>query len=179
MSTAAANELAWLDRAARGVARHWLLLLNSAIVAYAALPWIAPLLERAGFERLGRFIFRLYSTVCHQLPERSFFVGEHQVCYCHRCTALYSTVALIGLLYGLWRWQPPLSNRLLLLASIPILIDGLWHIANDLLPGWGLRASESGVGTLNFWLRLATGILFGAAAALWMYPRFAHELREI
>ncbi len=173
------HELAWLDRAARGVTRHWLLLLNTFAVLYAALPWISPLLQGAGFARLGRLIFALYGATCHQLPERSFFVGGYQVCYCHRCTALYSTIAAAGLIYGLARWRSPLPTHLLAWAALPILVDGLWHMADDALPGLGLRSTVNAVGSVNFWARIVTGVLFGAAAVWWLYPRLARELQHV
>lgn len=179
MSAATPGDLQWLDRVARGVVRYWLLLLNAAVITYATLPWLAPLLEGAGYTRLGHLIFRLYSAVCHQLPERSFFVGRYQVCYCHRCTAIYSTLALVGVAFGIIRWRWALSTRLLGWAAVPILIDGLWHIADDLAPGWGLRSAANGVDSVSFWARMLTGMLFAAAAGLWLYPRFAAELREL
>ena len=179
MSVVGPQHLAWLDRVARAVARHWLLLLNTFAVTYATLPWIAPLLQRAGFSRLGGFIFTVYSATCHQRPDRSFFIGGYQVCYCHRCTALYSSVAIVGLLYGLVRWRSPLSTRALWWASLPILVDGLWHMADDLLPGLGLRSTANGIGSVNFWARMLTGMLFGVAVVLWLYPRFARELDPV
>lgn len=179
MTEAAQNRLVWVDRFARAVGRHWLLLLNSAVVLYAALPWIGPLLQNAGFNRAGHFIFLLYDRVCHQLPERSFFVNGSQVCYCHRCTALYSTIACIGLLYGLLRWRSALSSRLLLLASVPMAVDVAWHVMDDVLPGLHLRSTANGVGSLNFTLRMVTGALFGAAAALWIYPRLRQGMAPV
>ena len=179
MTSAAPANLVWLDRAARAIVRHWLLLVNGAAVLYAALPWIGPLLQHLGFTRAGRFIFALYSTLCHQLPERSFFFGGYQVCYCHRCTALYTTIAVTGLLYAGLRWRAPLPTRLLLWAALPMLADGLWHVANDLSPGLGLRSAASGIGSLNFVVRMLTGILFGTAIVLWTYPRFNRELAHV
>jgi uncharacterized membrane protein len=181
MNTTTTNDYAWIDRAARSVARHWLFLFNSVAVLYAGLPWISPALREAGYERLGGLIFAIYrfGAFCHQLPERSFFVGRHQVCYCHRCTALYTTVAVTGLLYGLIRWRFPLSTRLLLLAAVPILIDGLTHLIADIAPGLGLRSMTDAVGSLNFWLRMATGTIFGAAAILWLYPRIDQQFADV
>ena len=179
MSLATPPDLAWVDRGARAVARHWLLFFNSLALLFAALPWIGPLLQGAGYDRTGRLLFFLYGSLCHQLPERSFFVGGHQVCYCHRCTALYTTVAMAGLLYGLIRWRVPLPTRALLWVTLPILIDGVWHIADDLLPGLGLRSTFNGVGSVNFWTRMVTGMLVGAAAVLWAYPRLNQELAHV
>ncbi len=179
MTGATTVQLERLDRFARWLGRHWLLVLNSFVVLYAALPWAAPLLQNAGYRRTGQFIFRLYDTLCHQLPERSFFVGGYQVCYCHRCTALYSTVAVVGVLYGLFRWKTPLPSRMLLAAIIPITIDVVWHIADDLLPGLHLRSAANGAGSVNFTLRMITGVLFGLAGSLWLYPRLRQQLAPI
>ncbi len=175
--TAPANRFErFVTHAAESVVRHWLLLMNIFIVAYASLPWLSPLLKQAGWQRSGDIIFRFYSMLCHQLPDRSFYVGQYQVCYCHRCTALYTSCAVFALLYGVLRWKLALPPHLLLVAAVPMLIDGLWHLANDLLPGWGIRSSFDGVGSPNFWLRMVTGGLLGVAAILWALPRFDNEL---
>jgi len=181
MSSVATGDYAWIDRAVRRVARHWLFLFNTFAVVYAILPWASPLLLRAGYQRLGAFIFAVYryGAFCHQLRERSFFVGQYQVCYCHRCTALYTAIAATGLIYGLGRRRFALSTRLLLWATAPILIDGLWHLADDLLPGLGLRAGSDAPGSLNFWARMVTGIIFGVAAVLWFYPRIDEQFEDV
>jgi uncharacterized membrane protein len=177
--TTASTQLAWIDRGVRAVIRHWLVFVNSMAILYAALPWIGPLLERAGYTRLGRLVFLLYTPLCHQLPERSFFISRYQVCYCHRCTALYSTIALTGLLYGALRWRFQIPNRVLGWAAIPILVDGLWHLADDYLPWIGLRGGVDGVGSLNFWVRMVTGLVFGVVAVLWLYPRIQETFAEV
>jgi uncharacterized membrane protein len=38
---------------------------------------------------LSEFLFALGSVICHQRPERSFFVDGHQLPVCARCTGLY------------------------------------------------------------------------------------------
>ena len=47
-------------------------------------------------------IFAAGGLVCHQRPERSFFVDGHQLPVCARCTGLYLSGALgiLGWLYG-------------------------------------------------------------------------------
>jgi uncharacterized membrane protein len=73
-------------------------------------------------------IFAMGGVICHQRPDRSFFVEGHQLPVCARCTGLYVSAA-IGLL-GWWamkiarRWQtwtidPRLAVRLLLIAAVP------------------------------------------------------------
>lgn len=41
---------------------------------WVALPWLAPVLMRLGFDEPARVIYAFYSLQCHQLPERSFFL---------------------------------------------------------------------------------------------------------
>ena len=38
------------------------------------LPWLAPVAMHAGWNALGNAIYLFYSFICHQLPERSFFL---------------------------------------------------------------------------------------------------------
>ena len=169
----------WIERWGGALLRRWPLLLSGALAIYAGLPWLGPLLRREGYERAGQMIFALYRSLCHQLPERSFFVGQYQVCYCQRCTALYTGLLIMSLIYSVGRWQRAISGRLLLLLTLPMVIDGTSHALNDLLPSLGLRSAESAVGSLNFWLRIVTGALFAVGIVLWAYPRLQRTLARI
>jgi uncharacterized membrane protein len=113
------------------------------------------------------------------LPERSFFVGQYQVCYCHRCTALYTTLLAMSVIFSIGRWQRAISTQLLLLLTLPMAIDGTWHLLDDLLPGLGLRSDISAVGSLNFWLRIITGTLFAIGVVLWAYPRLQRGIAQV
>jgi uncharacterized membrane protein len=167
-----------LDRSIRAMLRHWVWILNGLLLVYAGLPWLSPLLRMLGFERLGQVIFGVYSLFCHQLPERSFWVARYQVCYCHRCTALYSSLLVMSLVYTAGRWRQSLSHRLMLLMAVPLAIDGTWHLLDDLLP-MALRSADQSVGSLNFWLRITTSLLFSVGFIWWAYPRMERELMEI
>lgn len=168
-----------LDRFVRGVVSHWIWLLNGFLLLYAGLPWVSPLLRSLGFERTGQVIYRMYTQFCHQLPERSFTLNGFPVCYCHRCTALYTSLLAMSLIYTAGRWRKTMSTRLLLLFTAPMVVDGVWHLLDDVLPALGLRAANSEVGSLNFWLRLITGTLFGVGVVLWAYPRIQREFAHI
>jgi len=167
-----------VDRVARAIVRRWLGITATILALYAGLPWLSPLLRSWGYEALGVRIFEMYARLCHQFPERSFFVGDYQVCYCHRCTALYTSLLFMTLLYALIRWQRPISRRVLVLLTLPIVIDGTWHLLDDALP-WTLRSVDSSVGSLNFWIRMATGMLVAIGGIAWAYPRLERELRQI
>lgn len=167
------------DRFVRALVRHWIWLVNGFLALYAGLPWLSPLLRSVGWERTGQAMFRMYAQFCHQLPERSFTFNGFPVCYCHRCTALYTTLLGMSFLYTVGRWQQTIGKHLLLLFTLPMIVDGGWHLLDDLLPTLGLRAGSHEVGSLNFWLRMVTGTLFGIGVVLWAYPRIQREFDRV
>lgn len=63
-----------LDELILFASRHWLLLANLLGLTYVGLPWLAPLFMKAGWSGAGNAIYTIYSTQCHQLPERSYFL---------------------------------------------------------------------------------------------------------
>ena len=54
--------------------RHWLLVVSLMLGLYVGLPWLAPLFMKLGLTSAGNTIYLIYSTQCHQLPQRSFFL---------------------------------------------------------------------------------------------------------
>lgn len=54
--------------------RHWFLVLSLFLGTYAGLPFLAPILMHSGWNSAGKVIYFIYSWLCHQLPERSFFL---------------------------------------------------------------------------------------------------------
>jgi uncharacterized membrane protein len=169
--------IARVDRAARWCLRHWLLCVNALALAYAGLPWLAPLAKASGHPLLGELLFRIYTPLCHQKPERSFFVCGHQVAFCHRCTAIYTGLVVVGALFALVRrWAPPAPLWLGGALLLPMLLDGGTHLIDDLL-GTALRSGGDAIGTLNFWLRIGTGALLALAMLITVYPRLERDLR--
>ena len=56
---------------------HWPVLLAALTGVWVTLPWLAPVLMRAGATGPAYLIYLLYSPQCHQLPQRSYFLfGE-------------------------------------------------------------------------------------------------------
>lgn len=83
--------------------------------------------------------------VCHQLPERSFFVDGRQLPVCARCTGLYLSGVAGMLVWVAWRWArgrrgiavPPRAALLVVAgATVPTLISyvtgvaGVWDGSN-------------------------------------------------
>ncbi len=69
------------NRLALGLARHWLALFLLAWGTFVGLPWLAPVFMHAGQSGVGESIYLIYSTQCHQLPERSFFLFGPKAMY--------------------------------------------------------------------------------------------------
>jgi uncharacterized membrane protein len=63
-----------LNRLTYWVCRHWIVIFSLLFGLYVGLPFLAPVLMAAGITSLGRLIYFIYSFLCHQLPERSFFL---------------------------------------------------------------------------------------------------------
>ena len=168
-----------LDRATGWTVRHWLLFANGAAALYAGLPWLSPLAKWSGHPLVGELLFRLYTPLCHQIPARSFFFCGHQVAFCHRCAAMYTSIVAAGLLFALLRRRiRPISLKTAGLLLVPMLIDGGTHLVDDVL-ALGLRGGGDAIGTPNFWLRMITGALVGLAALLFLFPRLERDVGRV
>ena len=119
----------------------------------------APLAIKAGHPFWGLTIYRAFSYVCHQIPERSFFIAEHQFAVCARCTGLYAGFTVATVVYPLVRslrqTEAP-KRKWLFLAAAPLAIDfavgffGIWNNTHS--------------------SRFATGALLGAVAVFYVMP---------
>ena len=172
----------WAQRIDRAVAwglRHWLLFANVLVLLYGGLPWLSPLAYAEGYSWLGRLIFLVYTPLCHQEPDRSFFLRGYQVAFCHREAAMYTALFAGGLAFALVRrFAKPVSLKVGALLLLPMLLDGGSHLLDDLFH-LGLRSADNAIGTPNFWLRMITGLLFAVAVLITIYPRLDRDLRPM
>lgn len=63
------------------ISQHWLFLFILLFTLFTGLPWLAPLFMYWGWPAAANIIYNLYSTQCHQLPQRSFFLFGSQIMY--------------------------------------------------------------------------------------------------
>ena len=129
------------------------------VFAIVSLTVVAPLTAES---HLANSIYRAFAAVCHQLPERSYFIAGHKFAVCSRCTGVYAGFGFMLLLYPLLRplratvWPPPVW---LVLASVPMAIDfsltflGIWENTHT--------------------SRLLTGLLLGGVSVLYVMPGVA------
>ena len=71
----------WLDKLILAFSRHWLLVINVLLGLYVGLPFLAPVFMHLGSVGAANIIYAFYSTQCHQLPQRSFFLFGPKVMY--------------------------------------------------------------------------------------------------
>jgi len=184
-----------LPQLVRVLARHWLLLANIVLTLQALLPYLAPALMQLGYLRAGHNLYSLYVPLCHQLPERSFFlfglqytyslrelesllgvevplryIGDSIIGYkttvCQRDVATYMTMWLAGLLFvGLRNRLRPLSLKIFVTLCIPIAIDGLGQLV--------------GVWTSTPLTRVVSGGLFGLACVWLAFPLIEVGMRDV
>jgi len=96
----------------------------------------APLAQASGHSSLAFAVYGAFGKLCHQLPERSFFIAGHKFAVCARCTGLYLGFTSLTLLYPLVKSlkhtdSPP--RRWLFVAAVPLAVDfflgyfGIWE----------------------------------------------------
>lgn len=124
---------------------------------------------------------------------RRQFVGTpemgYKVAFSDRMVSMYTAMLVGALLYGLLRRRlPRLSWRLFLVVGVlPMFLDGFSHLVNDVTE-WGFRDTNAwfatltshqlaasfyagdALGSLNWWLRLVTGVLFGLTTVWFIFP---------
>jgi len=136
----------------------WLILIVGAILVLSAIVG-APLALASDHPAVALTIYRGFSKVCHQIPERSFFIAGHPLAVCARCTGLYAgftaTLLVYPLVGSLKRTIAP-ARKWLLLATLPLAIDfsltffGIWENTHS--------------------SRLLTGALLGSVAVFYVMP---------
>jgi uncharacterized membrane protein len=124
---------------------------------WCALFVAAPLLS-SGESSLAPPLYKAFSHVCHQFPDRSFSLAGHPFAVCIRCTLIYVGFVASLLFYPyLSRRKNLLPDvRILLLAFVPMAIDGMLQLL-------GLSQST----TLT---RIVTGTLAGIVLPFLVVP---------
>ena len=179
----------FVDKAIFRLAKHWLALASLFWGLYVGLPLLAPVLMDAGWTAPAKAIYTLYRPACHQRPERSYFYGGPQVIYsveelaaagldtnpfareigneqlgwkvafCERDVAIYGSIFVTGLVYGVFRKRLGARRMRVLhfaLFLVPMAIDGVLQLFSGYESTWLMRS--------------LTGAFFGIGAVLFAYP---------
>jgi uncharacterized membrane protein len=135
----------WADRRILWLSKHWLMAFNIFFLIYVGLPVLAPILLANGYTGAANFIYTLYRAACHQFPSHSYFILGEQVAFCQRDVAIYGSLLLGGLAFGLVRHRlKPLQLRYYVFFLVPIAVDGGMQLSSGLL--------GSGVSIMTLWI---------------------------
>lgn len=129
------------------------------VVFWVLLIVSAPIAKATGAEQVSVFIYKFFSVLCHQMPERSFHVFDHQFAVCSRCFGVYFGLVFGFIIYPLMRDLEeiePFPRFWLFLSLIPIGID------------WSL--GMFGIWENNHLSRFLTGLILGTACAIFIIP---------
>ena len=121
----------------------------------------APLALARGHNSLALVIYGAFSHLCHQIPDRSFFIAGHQFAVCARCTGLYAGFTIATLCYPLCRAlrrtdTPP--RKWLFIAAAPLGLD--------------FALGYFGIWENTHLSRFVSGALLGSVAVLYVMPGF-------
>lgn len=135
------------------------LIVSVGTLLFTSMILVAPVAAANDHDRFAFTLYHSFGLLCHQLPERSFFIAGQKFAVCSRCTGLYFgfvlTLAVYPLLKSLRRTDLP-SRKWLIAAAIPLLIDfsltffGIWE-----------NTPES---------RFLTGMLLGSVMVFYVMP---------
>ena len=120
---------------------------------------LAPISETNGLTGVSTLIYKFFSFICHQIPDRSIQIHEHAFAVCARCFGVYFGLFAGFIAYPLIRRieeTEPFPRFWLFLAMIPMGID------------WSLGFFEIWENT--HLSRFLTGAILGAACGLFIVP---------
>jgi len=135
------------------------LIVSTGTLLFVSMIVAAPLLAAGHQDNIAGTIYHSFGLLCHQLPERSFFIAGQKFAVCSRCTGLYfgfaGTLLFYPLLKSLRRTDLP-SRKWLIITAIPLLIDfsltflGIWENTHA--------------------TRFLTGLLLGSVVVFYVMP---------
>lgn len=154
--------------AARNQAYKAWLITVAVVFVWLSLIVLPPIFAANGNTGVSSPLYHFFSFLCHQMPDRSFHVLEHQFAVCSRCFGVYFGLLLGLVIYPLWRSIEnidPLPRLWLFASMVPIGIDWL-------------------LGMLDIWQnnhasRLITGLILGVGCATYIMPALVEIIRNL
>ncbi len=125
----------------------------------------APILAAHSCPRVAAVVYLFFSVLCHQIPERSFFLLGNPLAVCHRCFGVY-----LGMFIGCF-----IENRAMHRSAKA---RRYWVLAAIALVGFDLVAPISGLWTNTLLTRFSTGLLFGIVVSSLLVRGFDEFLQD-
>lgn len=141
------NEYSKADKLVRWFSKHWLALLNIIMGLYVITPFMAPIFMAMGLVIPGKIIYWVYSFLCHQLPERSYFLFGPKISYSiPEIVAAWKNTTDISILRQFignpqMGWKVAWSDRMVSMFTSLWVFGMLWGLFKrkiKTLPWWGL-----------------------------------------
>ena len=136
VSAPPSNSRLWARRASRlgyYFSRYWILSFSVLIGLYVGLPFMAPVFMALGLEFPARAIYTIYSFLCHQLPQRSYFLFGSQFTY---SLAEIQTAWQDTTNFGILRqfigtpemgWKVAWSDRMVSMYTSILIFSWIWY----------------------------------------------------
>lgn len=200
-----------LNRGVFWLARHWLAVFNGLVGLFLGGALLAPVFSKLGLSGAANVLHTIYRPLCHQYPFRSWFLFGPQLAYpltapirvsemntirsfigdahmgykiaiCQRDVAIYATMLLAGLIYGVLRRRKSIEPwpmwRYFAFGILPMMLDGgiQWI-------SYALWAFFPGLIQIPFEttppMRTLTGALFGLGIVAAAYPYLNEYFEDV
>lgn len=187
-----------VDRFILWLTGHWLAAVNVFLALVLGLALLAPWLMLHGQTRAGQLLYLAFAPLCHQLPERSFFVGGrapwytlsqltallqyepplrylgnpqlgYKMAFCERDAAIYAGWLAGGLAFALVR------RRLRALPWWALILSAVLSLVPIGVDG---TVQALGLMQSNWFRRSVTGLLFGVGTIMLVYPLLDRGMNE-
>lgn len=120
------------NRLSYWLSKNWIVAFSLLFGLYVVAPFLAPVFMNNGWTGLGHIIYRIYSFLCHQLPERSFFFFGSKTMYSlteiqlvwQNSTNLLELRQFIG--NSSMGWKVAWSDRMVSMYTSMLLFAWLW-----------------------------------------------------
>src|SRR3990172_929332 len=128
------------------LSKHWFPAFTVVFGLYVGLPFLAPIFMQIGWSGLGKGIYLIYSFLCHQLPQRSFFLFSPQASYSlaelHSAGVNTTDLLLLRQFIGSpeMGWKVAWSDRMVSMFTSVLLFGFAWRLRKPRipkLPWWG------------------------------------------
>jgi uncharacterized membrane protein len=121
------------------VSRYWLTFFGIIFSIFVSLPFLAPVLMKFNLENPARIIYSIYSFLCHQLPQRSFFLFGKQFTYSlteiksvwldtNNPLVLRHFIGTPGM-----GWKVALSDRMVSMYTGALFFIWFWYLVKNLI----------------------------------------------
>jgi len=128
------------------ISRRWWLTFSLLLGLYVGIPFLAPVFKLMGWDVMANGIYVLYSTQCHQMAQRSFFLFGEKTMYSlttiQRVWQDTNDPQLLGQFIGNPQlgWKVAWSDRMVSMYASTLFFSLLWYPFRRKvkpLPWWG------------------------------------------